>query len=67
MTAPVAQAPSGADRWTVQFFMPAAYTMDELPVPRDPAVELVVVPAETYAVLKFSGVGSVSAIEARKA
>ena len=67
MTAPVAQTPSGTDRWTVQFFMPSAYTMEELPIPRDPAVELVVVPAETYAVLKFSGVGSVSAIESRKA
>lgn len=63
MTAPVAQTPSGDDRWTIQFFMPSAYTMDELPVPRDPAVKLVVVPAETYAVVRFSGVGSVRAVE----
>lgn len=67
MTAPVAQTPAGVDRWTVQFFMPAAYTMDELPVPRDPAVELVVVPAETYAVLEFSGRGSVRTVDARTA
>jgi hypothetical protein len=67
MTAPVAQAPSGTGRWTVQFFMPAAYTMETLPVPRDPAVQLVVVPAETYAVLKFSGVGSVRAVDSHTA
>ncbi|WP_269516015.1 SOUL family heme-binding protein [Brevundimonas subvibrioides] len=67
MTAPVAQTPSGPDRWTVQFFMPAAYTMDQLPVPNDPTVELVVVPAETYAVVRFSGVGSVRAVETHKA
>jgi hypothetical protein len=67
MTAPVAQTPSGGGRWTVQFFMPAAYTMETLPVPRDPSVELVVVPAETYAVLQFSGGGSVRAVDARTA
>lgn len=67
MTAPVAQTPAGADRWTVQFFMPAAYTMETLPVPRDPAVELVVVPAETYAVLQFSGRGSVRAVDSHTA
>ena len=67
MTAPVAQTPSGGGRWTVQFFMPAAYTMETLPVPRDPSVELVVVPAETYAVLQFSGRGSVRAVDARTA
>ena len=67
MTAPVAQTPSGTDRWTVQFFMPAAYAMAELPVPNDPTVELGVVPAETYAVVRFSGVGSVRAVETHKA
>lgn len=58
MTAPVAQGAVGQDRWTIQFFMPAEYTMASLPVPRDPAVVLAVVPAETYAVLRFSGLGS---------
>ncbi|WP_426051252.1 SOUL family heme-binding protein [Brevundimonas sp. SL161] len=67
MTAPVAQTPSGVDRWTIQFFMPAAYAMAELPIPNDPTVELVVVPAETYAVVRFSGVGSVRAVETHKA
>jgi len=67
MTVPVAQTASGADQWTIQFFMPVAYAMADLPVPRDPAVQLTVVPSETYAVLRFSGVGSVRAVDARKA
>jgi hypothetical protein len=67
MTAPVSQTTSGENSWTIQFFMPAAYAMDDLPVPRDSSVGLSVVPAETYAVLRFSGLGSASAITARKA
>lgn len=67
MTAPVSQARSGTNRWTVQFFMPSEYAMADLPVPNDPTVVLVTVPAQTYAVLRFSGVGSVRAVESRKA
>lgn len=67
MTAPVAQAPSGTGLWAIEFFMPAEWTLESLPVPRDPAVQLVAVPAETFAVLRFSGVGSVRAVEAHKA
>lgn len=63
MTAPVAQAPSGNGLWAIEFFMPAEWTMETLPVPRDPAVQLVAVPAETFAVLRFNGVGSVRAVE----
>jgi hypothetical protein len=58
MTAPVAQAPaeqqdSGAQ--IIQFFMPKQYSLGSLPVPNDPAVQLVAVPAQTMAVLRFSG------------
>ncbi|WP_396595643.1 SOUL family heme-binding protein [Brevundimonas sp. R86498] len=67
MTAPVAQAPSGTDLWAIEFFMPAEWTLETLPVPRDPAVQLVEVPAETFAVLRFSGVGSTRAVDSRKA
>lgn len=67
MTAPVAQGAVGQDRWTIQFFMPSEYTMASLPVPRDPAVVLAVVPAETYAVLRFSGLGSARAIAGKEA
>ncbi len=55
MTAPVAETRAGEGAWTIQFFMPATYTMATLPVPDDPLVHLVEVPAEDYAVLRFSG------------
>ncbi len=67
MTTPVAQGAVGQDRWTIQFFMPSEYTMATLPVPRDPAVVLAVVPAETYAVLRFSGLGSARAVAEKEA
>lgn len=66
MTAPVAQTASGSG-WTIQFFMPAQWALDALPIPRDPAVRLVPLPAETFAVLQFTGVGSVRAVDAHKA
>ncbi len=67
MTAPVAQGGAGQDRWMIQFFMPSEYTMATLPVPRDPAVVLTVVPAETYAVLRFSGLASARTVAAKQA
>jgi hypothetical protein len=54
MTAPVAQAKT-PEGWRVRFFMPAKYTLDTLPKPNDPRVEIVTVPAETYAVYRYSG------------
>jgi hypothetical protein len=54
MTAPVAQE-KAQDGWRVRFFMPAKYTMETLPVPNDPRVRIVTVPAETYAVYRYSG------------
>lgn len=67
MTAPVAQGGAGQDRWMIQFFMPAEYTMATLPVPRDPSVVLTVVPAETYAVLRFSGLASARTVAEKQA
>ena len=54
MTAPVSSTP-GNDGWVVRFFMPAEWTMDTLPEPDDDRVTLTEVPAETVAVLRFSG------------
>lgn len=67
MTAPVDQTRLDAGRWSVRFFMPSEYAMDALPVPNDPRVTLEVVPGGTYAVLRFSGVGSVSAVAEHRA
>jgi hypothetical protein len=54
MTAPVAQRPT-AGGWVVSFMMPASYTMDTIPQPSDPAVQLRAVPAYRAAVVRYSG------------
>lgn len=58
MTAPVAQSPDGS---TIRFFMPAKYSLETLPQPGSDAVRLVTVPAETVAVLRYTGDRSSSA------
>ena len=67
MTAPVAQVPADGNRWTIQFFMPAEYSLATLPIPRDPSVVLTAVPAETYAVLRFPGLGSARTVAEKQA
>ncbi|MDE8348888.1 MAG: heme-binding protein [Acidocella sp.] len=62
MTAPVAQTQTSPGQWTISFFMPANYTLANLPKPLDPAVVIVEVPAETYAVYRFSGVPGVGLV-----
>ncbi len=54
MTAPVSQT-AFEERWVIRFFMPAKKTLESLPGPDDPEVRLVTVPAETIAVIRFSG------------
>lgn len=55
MTAPVEQQGSQAGGWVIRFFMPTGSTLESLPMPDDERVELVEVPAETVAVLRFTG------------
>ncbi len=66
MTAPVAQA-GQEGRWTIQFMMPSAYTLETLPEPLDPAVSFRVVPARRVAALTYSGTWSASRYEAHLA
>lgn len=63
MTSPVVQAPAAEGRWTVQFLMPSKYRMSDLPRPNDPSVELVELPAQVYAVQRFTGSRSAEAVE----
>lgn len=63
MTAPVAAQRGSGGEWVIRFFMPSKYTLDTLPTPNDDAVRLVTVPAETVAVLRFSGLIGADAIE----
>ncbi len=57
MTAPVTmQKNQQTDgKWRVRFVMPSQYTMQTLPKPNNSAVSIIEVPAQTYGVIKFSG------------
>lgn len=67
MTAPVAQSRSADGASVIRFFMPSKWSMELLPEPDDSRVELVEVPGETYAVLRFSGDRSPKAVAAKTA
>lgn len=67
MTAPVLQAPTAAERWTVSFVMPEGFTMATLPRPKSPEVVLDERPEETLAVLRFSGLPTMRRIQAKEA
>lgn len=54
MTAPVIGEPDGS-RWRYRFVLPASYSMETAPTPRDETVAVVAVPGKTVAVLRFSG------------
>ena len=65
MTAPVSQQQEG-DRWVVTFTMPAKYTQETLPVPNNPAVDIKLLPADTFAVKSFSGFAREKKVNAEK-
>ena len=54
MTAPVGIEPK-AGKWTVSFVMPAEYTMESIPRPINPQVQLRQIPAVKKAVIGFTG------------
>lgn len=58
MTAPVTQQNDGeeaSNNWIVRFMMPSEYTLDRLPKPENPAIQLIEVPGKHVAVIRFSG------------
>ena len=67
MTAPVAAQRDSRGEWVIRFFMPSEHTLETLPTPNDERVRLVSVPAETVAVLRFSGLANPDAIASRTA
>jgi hypothetical protein len=59
MTTPVtaarAEEADAAAGWKIRFYMPSKYSLDTLPEPKDKRILLKELPAETFAVIKFSG------------
>ena len=64
MTSPVTQSGSDAG-WTVQFMMPAQYTLDTLPKPEDGRIRLVATPPRRVVALTFPGIATTSGLESR--
>jgi len=58
MTSPVTQKPADPGRWSVQFMMPSAYSIESLPKPNDPDINFRLVPRRAMAALTFSGVAN---------
>ena len=54
MTAPVQQQQSGAG-WSVAFVVPVEYTLDTVPMPASPLVNIREVPGQLLAVHRYSG------------
>lgn len=54
MTAPVAQEKVEGG-WRIRFFLPASLTLATAPEPNDPAVSIVEVPEQIFAVFRFNG------------
>ena len=70
MTAPVTVQPRTQENslreakdWRVQFVMPSQYTMETLPKPNNQAVQLREVPAQRFAVLRYSGLNTAPKVE----
>jgi DNA gyrase inhibitor GyrI len=57
MTAPVLQQREG-EVWHMDFVMPAEFTRKTVPTPQDERVKILEVPAQTVAVIRYSGLVS---------
>jgi DNA gyrase inhibitor GyrI len=55
MTAPVTQTKLDGGDWAVRFIMPARYRLADLPAPAGKDVQLVQIPAQRSAAIRFSG------------
>ena len=64
MTAPVSMQQTDG-KWRVQFTMPSQYTMQTLPKPNNPDIEIIEVRAQTYGVIKFSGLAGSKKVAAQ--
>jgi hypothetical protein len=66
MTAPVSQEKSGGE-WRITFLMPSSYTLETIPEPLDPMVQIKETPGRYLAAITYSGTWSQSRYEKHKA
>ena len=66
MTAPALQT-GGNGSWVIRFIMPRGSTLETLPRPNNPKVQLVAVPPARMAVVKFSGLARQDDVDAKTA
>jgi SOUL heme-binding protein len=66
MTTPVLETTSDTATRTIAFILPAKYTLETLPKPNNPAVQLIPVPVRKVAVLRFSWYPTESRINVKK-
>ena len=66
MTAPVIQS-GGDGNWVIRFIMPEGATLDTLPQPNDPKVQLRMLAPERVAVVRFSGFARQEAVASNTA
>jgi len=66
MTAPVSQEKSGGE-WRITFLMPSSHTLQTLPEPLDPKVQIKEVPGRYLAAVTYSGTWSQTRYEEHKA
>ena len=62
MTAPVTQQIEG-NSWKVRFVMPAGYTMETLPKPNNPAINIIMIEGKHFAAIRFSGLASENSLK----
>ena len=67
MTVPVQTERTGEGHTRMRFFLPGSYDLAMVPEPEDPRVRIVRLPAQTFAVLRFSGFRGEGRLAAKKA
>jgi effector-binding domain-containing protein len=55
MTAPVVRESLEDGRYRIRFFMPSSYDLASLPQPNSREIEIVAIPEQQYAVIRYSG------------
>ncbi len=63
MTAPVAQSQAADGDWTITFYMPQKYSMETLPKPTQPGIQIHQLPGAIDAVYRFSGIPGIAAVD----